>query len=1020
MCSLVTFTGSLDYINQIQTPPTTLRNADNYSNNTNLPPACEHGNIFEDVHVYFSHKIKYSVEAYCNVSGLNEETGFVLKIPTILLVIHCHGENQSFLWNGMFYNRWMHTIRIENCLLASISGKTFSGVSSLKNLIIEGGYRVSTDLCNRTIATNSWDKTDGGEPVCSRYLRFPPRIFSPLRNLEQLTLNTLKLNNSIWEEIKELRNLTELSMHDNDISILDKSIMSELRQLENLDLSNNNIQTIEKGSFKSQTKIYLMNLSQNEIHDIEHDAFEGLKNLQNLNLRGNKLTKLNGSMFKRLGNLKQLDLAVNGISEIEANAFIGMQNILSMTLDTNRVEEIQKDTFGHLLLLQELHLSNNEIKVVPSDTFMPKGNLKLIDISHNNISTIEYDDQSSPLSSTLEKLIMHNNNMTSMAWLTNSVFPALEALDISQNRVSGRMSNVAWPKTLAEVNASGNDIEHLTIVMPHGYGKEIGLKLLDASRNQITDIAIGPDSKSTQGVHISLYLGNNPFHCDCKLVWLKQLVTSQSSSITSSYVILDPDNLYCETLVRNKPGQMKDINPENFLCEYNESCPETCTCYKGELSSGINIVDCKGNNMTAISTEIPADCTMLDLSGNVIDTVETGIFDRLTYLGELFMNSSQLAKIEAGAFRNLGYLVKLDLANNKLKTVDTEIFEGLGRLKILDLGINKIHHIREGSLKPLKALRQLNLRSNQLITLSESEFQFLSQLESVKLAENPWSCDCAFVEMMKVFMSENTKRIHDIGNIACERFEEEPRKRVQHLLLKTDKSKFCINDEAADNSLIIALIAILSVLVIGLLALIWAFKYRKFLVIWCFVKFGRKCNRGNENDEDEDRHFDAFVSYSGLDCDFVAQELVPRLEEPGHGKVGYKLCVHDRDFPAGESTAETIIDVSGNSKRVIVVLSNNYLRSRWCKYEFEQAYCQLLQEGRNRIIMIVLEELDPDLIYTEIGNYMMTRTYLKYSDPMLWAKIQHAMPVAWTHKCVGNLNQDNDSDTVEFIEMGYM
>ena len=488
MCSLVTFSGSLGYINQIQTLPTTLRDADNYSNHTNLPPACEHGNIFEE-DVYFSHKIKYSAEAYCNVSGLNEETGFVLKIQTILLVIHCHGENQSFLWNGMFYKRWMYmpysTIRIENCLLASISGKTFSGLSSLKNLIIEGGYRVSTDLCNRTIATNSWDKTDGGEPVCSRYLRFPPGIFSPLRNLKQLTLNTLKLNNSIWEEIRELRNLKELSMHDNDISILDKSIMSELRQLENLDLSNNYIQTIEKGSFKSQTKLYLINLSQNEIHDIEHDAFEELKNLKILNLRGNKITKLHGSMFKRLGNLKQMNLAVNGISEIEANAFIGMQNILSMTLDTNRVEEIQKDTFGHLLLLEELQLSNNEIKVVPSDTFIPRGNLTLLDISHNRISTLEYDHSDRPLSSTLEKLIMHNNNMTSTTWLTNSAFPALKTLDISQNRVRGQMTNTVWPKGLEHVNISDNESEGLKLIISDGLGLGTRLELLDASRNKI-------------------------------------------------------------------------------------------------------------------------------------------------------------------------------------------------------------------------------------------------------------------------------------------------------------------------------------------------------------------------------------------------------------------------------------------------------------------------------------------------------------------------------------------------------
>ena len=70
--------------------------------------------------------------------------------------------------------------------------------------------------------------------------------------------------------------------------------------------------------------------------------------------------------------------------------------------------------------------------------------------------------------------------------------------------------------------------------------------------------------------------------------------------------------------------------------------------------------------------------------------------------------------------------------------------------------------------------------------------------------------------------------------------------------------------------------------------------------------------------------------------------------------------------------------------------------------------------------MILLEEVDPDLISTEIGNYMMTRTYLKYNDPKLWTKIQHAMPVAGTHRCAGNQNQDNNSDTVEFIEMDYI
>ena len=293
----------------------------------------------------------------------------------------------------------------------------------------------------------------------------------------------------------------------------------------------------------------------------------------------------------------------------------------------------------------------------------------------------------------------------------------------------------------------------------------------------------------------------------------------------------------------------------------------------------------------------------------------------------------------------------MDLANNKLQTLENELFEGLVRLEVLDLRFNEIKHIRKGSLQPLKALKQLNLRNNQLKTISKTEFQSLSQVQSVKLAQNPWSCACVYVELMKEFMINNSKHIDDVQEVTCESYDSETRKTVTHQLL-VHKHEFCVDDAAAvnktnDSITIIALSTVLTIIVIGLIAFVLAFKHRKFLQIWCYVKFGWKCHHVNGKDEDkEDRHYDAFVSYSGLDCDFIAQELVPRLEEPRNGKEGYKLCVHDRDFLAGGSTAETIIDVIGNSKRVIVVLSNNYLRSRWCRYELNKLITNLYRKKK--------------------------------------------------------------------------
>ena len=79
--------------------------------------------------------------------------------------------------------------------------------------------------------------------------------------------------------------------------------------------------------------------------------------------------------------------------------------------------------------------------------------------------------------------------------------------------------------------------------------------------------------------------------------------------------------------------------------------------------------------------------------------------------------------------------------------------------------------------------------------------------------------------------------------------------------------------------------------------------------------------------------------------------------------------MHYRDFPVGDAIADTIVESVQASKRTIILLSNNFVDSEWCRFEFRAAHQHVLREGGHRLIIVVLEDvaeerLDADLKVT--------------------------------------------------------
>uniref|UniRef100_T1IMU8 TIR domain-containing protein n=1 Tax=Strigamia maritima TaxID=126957 RepID=T1IMU8_STRMM len=145
-----------------------------------------------------------------------------------------------------------------------------------------------------------------------------------------------------------------------------------------------------------------------------------------------------------------------------------------------------------------------------------------------------------------------------------------------------------------------------------------------------------------------------------------------------------------------------------------------------------------------------------------------------------------------------------------------------------------------------------------------------------------------------------------------------------------------------------------------------------------------------EEDIDSDKVYDAFISYSSEDEDWITDFLVPGLET---SIPPYSLCLHNRDWRAGEFITDQIVKSVESSRRTIIVLTDNYLKSVWSRLEFDIAYQQGLKDQVRRVLVVVPNEI-PDLsqIDDEFKTFITLTTYIQANKPYFWRKLRATMP----------------------------
>ena len=135
------------------------------------------------------------------------------------------------------------------------------------------------------------------------------------------------------------------------------------------------------------------------------------------------------------------------------------------------------------------------------------------------------------------------------------------------------------------------------------------------------------------------------------------------------------------------------------------------------------------------------------------------------------------------------------------------------------------------------------------------------------------------------------------------------------------------------------------------------------------------------------REFDALVCYRfDTDNDYVVNVILKNLEEMCEPPL--KLCVHERDFLPGLEIQDNIKDGITKSNSAIIVMSQAFVDSDWCRKEFGFCYLENMKDPAFRIFMIMVQPAESlDNLPEHMQSFIDSRTYLSKYDPNLFQKI---------------------------------
>lgn len=634
----------------------------------------------------------------------------------------------------------------------------------------------------------------------------------------------------------------------------------------------------------------------------------------------------------------------------------------------------------------KLFFQNNLITRVNNMAFQNLNKLLLLDLSRNKLKYLEADAFIGLKK--LKELILQNNTLIYNKAFSLEVLKPLKSLVHLNVKFENDYVSEKFPDDVISFVTS---LEEIEIDIPYPYPFGSGFKKLKRLRK-------------LQAGHCSLYaLG------EYVLEYMKYLEYIDLSTCYISY--------YRSTFKNRKPLQYLELGNPTFYENYVDALVtdlETTSIktlimtnlfnnistfptiiFRSLNNTDIREISMKSNRLrkaigNAVADSLPSTLESIDLSNNEIKEIKFGM-SSLIYLN---MRNNLLGDyLVKHSYTTSPYmkLKEIDLSENYIYELKTTLFNGHTKLQRINLSKNYLQELSL-DLSDQSNLIELDLSNNYIKRFSDKTINYINEILKksdlkINLLNNTFECSCLTYSTL-TWISENIHHFLHSENYKCQNDDgtiialNNIKERVDHL------AKACTSHTILIICIIVGLITVCFVTAIGLV-----YRYRwKLRYIYYMTR--SKYSQNGPLESDVTHSYDAFISYSDHEKDFILEECIPHLEEEGH----FRLCIHQRDFIPGEEIAANITNAVHESRKIICIITRSFLDSYYCMFEFNMARVESIYSrgGQNILLLVFKDQILPKELPLVMLEIIKQDSYIEYPNDeqgniVFWAKMKEAI-----------------------------